>query len=61
MDVVFLAGRQVVVDDERHLLDVDTTGEQVGRDENAGGTTAELLHNLVTLILLHVSVLLGKA
>ena len=35
-------GRQVIVDDERHLLDVDTAGEQVRGDEDARLAAAEL-------------------
>ncbi len=34
MDVVLAVGRKVVVDDQRDLLDVDTTSEQVSCDED---------------------------
>ena len=56
VDVVLAVGWQVVVDDERNLLDIDTTGEQVGGDEDTGRTRAELLHDHITLGLVHVSV-----
>ena len=56
VDVVLAVGGQVVVDDERDLLDVDATGEQVGSDEHARGTRAELLHDDVALGLVHVAV-----
>ena len=36
MNVIFTVGRQVVVDDQRDLLDIDTTGEQIGGDQDTG-------------------------
>jgi len=45
MDVVLPVDRQVVVDDQRDLLNVDTSGQQVCGDENSA------------LLLVHVSVL----
>jgi hypothetical protein len=56
MDVVLTVGGQVVVDDEGDLLDIDTTGEQVGGDEDTGRSGTELLHDNITLGLVHVTV-----
>jgi hypothetical protein len=56
MDVVLAVGGQVVVDDEGDLLDIDTTGEQVGGDQDTGRSGTELLHDNVTLGLVHVTV-----
>jgi len=56
VDVVLPVGRQVVVDDEGHLLDVDAPGKQVGRDEDSTRPRPELSHDHVSLTLLHVSV-----
>jgi hypothetical protein len=56
MNVVLAVGRKVVVDDEGHLLDVDTTGEQVRGDQDSRRTGSELLHNQVSLRLVHVTV-----
>lgn len=56
MDVVLTVGGQIVVDDERDLLDVDTTGKQIGGDEDTGRSGTELLHDNVTLSLVHVTV-----
>ncbi len=56
VDVVLLAGWQVVVDDQGDLLDVDTTGEEVGGDEDTGGTGSELLHDDLSGGLVHVTV-----
>ena len=57
MDVVFSVGGQVVVDDQGDLLDVDASGQQVGGDEDSGRARAELAHDDVTLLLVHVAVL----
>ena len=49
--------RKVVIDDQRHLLDIDTTSEQIGGNENTRRARTELLHQDLTLLLLHVTVL----
>ena len=56
MDVVLAVGGKVVVDDQRDLLDIDTTGQKVGGDQDTGRARAELLHDKVTLALVHVTV-----
>lgn len=56
MEVVLLLLREVVVDDDRDLLDVDTTGKEIGGDEDTSLAIAELLHDGVALILTHISV-----
>ena len=57
MDVVLAVGRQVIVDDQRNLLDVDTTSQQISCDEHTAGTRAELTHDHITFSLVHISVL----
>jgi hypothetical protein len=56
VDVVLAVGGKVVVDDQRDLLDIDTTGQQVSGDQDTGRTGAELLHDNITLLLVHVTV-----
>merc|ERR1719234_1549646 len=56
VDVVLPVGGQVVVDDQGDLLDVNATREQVSRDENSGAAAAELPHDHVPLLLVHVPV-----
>mmetsp|Transcript_14963 Transcript_14963/g.63040 ORF Transcript_14963/g.63040 Transcript_14963/m.63040 type:complete len:453 (-) Transcript_14963:61-1419(-) len=56
VEVVLRLGGEVEVDDEGHLLDVDTAGEEVGGDEHAGGARAELAHDDVAGVLVHVTV-----
>ena len=60
VDVVLAVGGQVVVDDERNLLHVDTTGEEIRGDEDTGRAGAEFLHEDLALLLLHVSVLMER-
>ena len=54
VDVVLAVRREIVVDDERDLLDVNTTGEEIGGDEDAARSGAELAENEVALALVHV-------
>lgn len=56
MDVVFTVGGEIVVDDQGHLLDINTASEQIGGNEYTGRSRTELLHDNVTLSLLHVAV-----
>lgn len=56
MDVVLTVGGEVVVDDQRDLLDVNTTSQQVGGNEDTRRAGTELLHDEVTLGLVHVTV-----
>ena len=57
VDVVFPVRGQVVVDYQRHLLHVNTASKQVGGNQNTRGTRAELLHQNLPLLLIHISVL----
>jgi len=59
VDVVLAVGGEVEVDDKGDLLDVDTTGEEIGGDEDATASTAEFAHDDVTLPLVHISVHAG--
>lgn len=56
MDVVLTVIGQIVVNHEGHLLDVDTTGQQIGGDQDTGGARTELAHDNVTLFLFHLAV-----
>ena len=56
MDVVLSVGGEIVVDDQGDLLDIDSSGQEVGGDENSGGAGPELPHDDITLLLVHVSV-----
>lgn len=56
VDVVFLLLRQLVVDDETNLLNVNTSGQQVSGNENSGGASSEFLHDHVSLHLVHLAV-----
>lgn len=54
VDLVFVVGRQLVVDNQVALLHVDTASEQVGRNEDAGHALAEVVHDQRAVV--HVQV-----
>ena len=56
MDVIFPVVGQIVVDDQRDLLDVDASGQQVRCDQNTRRARSELSHDHLTLFLVHVAV-----
>lgn len=71
VDVQLTIVRQIVVDDQRHLVtgvekallesvaylwDVETTGPNVGGNENSSLSRSELAHDFVSFFLWHVSV-----
>jgi hypothetical protein len=56
VDVVFVAGRHVVVDDVRHSVDVQSAGGHVGGDEDAQTSVTEALERALALSLGHVAV-----
>lgn len=56
VNVQFTVVGQVVVDDERHLLHINAASPDVGCDKHSSLSRAELLHDLVALLLRHVAV-----
>lgn len=56
MQVALEVVRKIVVDNEVYLLDVDTTGEEIGGDEDTGGAGTEVLHDGLTGVGLEVAV-----
>jgi len=56
VDVVLTVGWEIVVDDQGDLLDIDTTGQKISGDQDTGRAGTELLHDEVTLGLVHVTV-----
>merc|ERR1719502_1609047 len=56
VDVQLTAVREVVADDQRHLLHVETATPKVSRNENTRLPCAELLHDRLALFLGHVTV-----
>merc|ERR1719398_52495 len=56
VDVVLSVGGEIVVDDQRHLLHIDSSGQEIGCDQDSRGSGPELSHDDVTLLLVHVSV-----
>jgi hypothetical protein len=56
VNVVFANAGQIVVNNKRDLLNIDTTSQQIGGDQDTRRAAAELLHNHVTLALIHFTV-----
>lgn len=57
MNVVLTVGGKVIVDDQRHLLDIDASCQEISCDQHSARARAELTHNEVSLLLVHVSML----
>lgn len=55
MDVFGGLSGEIVVDDEVHLLDIDTSAQQIGRDKDTGRTRPELPHDVDSFGHFHVS------
>ena len=60
MNIVLTVSRQIIVDNQRHLLHIDTTGQQVRRNEHTRRAGTELFHDELTVLLSHVAVLRGR-
>jgi hypothetical protein len=56
VDVVLLLDGELVVDDETNLLYINTSSKQIGGDEYSHSTLSELLHDDISLDLVHFSV-----
>ena len=56
VNVVLAIGWEIVVDDQRDLLNINATSEQVSRDQDTGRARSEFSHDDVSLALLHVAV-----
>lgn len=61
VNVVLTVGGEIVVDDQGNLLDINTTGQKVSGDQDTRRTGTELLHDNITLTLLHISVHSGDS
>mmetsp|Transcript_46371 Transcript_46371/g.91479 ORF Transcript_46371/g.91479 Transcript_46371/m.91479 type:complete len:468 (-) Transcript_46371:756-2159(-) len=56
MQVVLDRRRQVVVDDQGNLLDIDSSGKQIRCDQHTGGPGPELPHDQLALLLRELGV-----
>lgn len=55
MNVVGIVAREVIVDNNRDLLDVNTTSEKVGCDQDSCVAIAEVCHHILSILLRHLS------
>lgn len=56
MNVFLLGEGKIVVDNQRNLLDINTSGKQISGDQNSGWTSSEFSHNKISVVLGHVTV-----
>ncbi len=56
MDVVLFLGRQLVVNDQPYLMNVNSSSKKIGRNQNSTSSFFELLHHILSLFLRHASV-----
>lgn len=57
MDVVFPIVGQIVVDDQTHLLNIDTSCQQIRGDQDSTGSRSEFFHDHIAFFLIHVTML----
>jgi len=55
VDIIFAVCGQVVVDYQGDLLNINSSGQQIGGDQNSGTSASELLHDDISLRLIHIS------
>mmetsp|Transcript_9961 Transcript_9961/g.30663 ORF Transcript_9961/g.30663 Transcript_9961/m.30663 type:complete len:217 (+) Transcript_9961:233-883(+) len=55
MKVVFTVGRQIVVDHQRHLSNINTTSPHICRDKDTCFCRTEASHNRITFLLMHLT------
>lgn len=56
VDINFLLLWELVVDNKTDLLNINTSCEKIGGDQNSGCTSSEFLHNCISLHLIHFRV-----
>lgn len=59
VDVILLLARQFKVDDQRHLLYINTTRQEICANQDTAGAIAEFSHPPLPLTNLHLSVNVG--
>jgi hypothetical protein len=56
VNVVFTVGGEIIVDYQGNLLDINSSRQQIGGNQDTGRSTPELLHDDISLRLIHVTV-----
>lgn len=51
---------KIIIDDKLDLLDINTSGQEVGGDQDPSRCGPEAVHNLISVLLLHGSVHIGN-
>ena len=60
VDVALTVSGQIIINDEGHLLDINTTSQQIGGDKDTTRTWTELSHDEISLALFHITMLLKQ-
>ena len=55
MDIIFTIRGQVIVDYQGDLLNINSSCQQIGGDQNSGTSASKLLHDDISLRLIHIS------
>lgn len=55
LETVLLSGRHIVVDDQIDLRYIDTTSQNIRRDQRREESLAEPINDLVTLLILNAT------
>lgn len=56
MQVSLSQFREIEINDDIDVRDINTSGHQIGGDEASAGVVAEVMVNAVTVLLVHLSV-----
>jgi len=56
VNVVLQISGQIVVDDQRNLLDIDSSSKEISGDEDSGRSSSEFIQNDISFLLSNISV-----
>lgn len=61
VNIELTVSRQIVVDNQRNLLHIETSTPKISRYQDSGISLSELTHNSISLFLVHISVHTGHS
>lgn len=56
VNIILFLGRKLKIHNKSDLMNIYSSGQQIGTDKNSGDTVSELLHNLISFLHRHSSV-----
>lgn len=57
MNIILPIRGKIVINNQRNLLNVNSSSQQIGSNENPTGSASKMLHDFFTLLLIHITVL----